>query len=403
MATTDKIILLICGSGNGAHALAAIASSQSNTEARILTLTKERAECWSESISKEDFTVTIFKDGEKSEELKTKPAMITNDPGQAVPGCDVIAFVLAAFAHEQYLHAIKPYLKPEMTLVGFPGQAGFDFQVNDILGDLASQITLVNYESLPWVARISEFGKSCDVLGTKSALMGAFKVGSSEPFLHPENVVQKLIGNKPRVLTKGHLLAVSLMSFNAILHTSILYGKWVDWDGQPLSERPFFYEALSEETAELLSSMSDEVRLIADAIAAQGPQYDMSKVVHLHYYYCDSYKDDVDDMTSLYTAIRSNAAYKGLVHPMKQTGDGKWLPDFVGHRYFTEDIPYGLVVIRGIADIMDVPTPNIDKVLLWAQGLMGKEYLVDGEIKGLDVKNSRAPQRYGIKSLEDMD
>ena len=31
----------------------------------------------------------------------------------------------------------------------------------------------------------------------------------------------------------------------------------------------------------------------------------------------------------------------------------------------TEDVPYGLVVIRGIAEIVGVETPSIDKLLTW--------------------------------------
>jgi hypothetical protein len=43
------------------------------------------------------------------------------------------------------------------------------------------------------------------------------------------------------------------------------------------------------------------------------------------------------------------------------------VPDFE-NRYFTEDIPLGLCVYKGIADIVGVPTPVMDTVLAWAQG-----------------------------------
>ena len=113
------------------------------------------------------------------------------------------------------------------------------------------------------------------------------------------------------------------------------------------------------------------------------------------------YPEDISDKTNLYTAIQTNAAYQGLKHPVKKSDDGKYLPDFT-YRYMTEDIPYGLVVIRGIAEIVGVETPNIDKVLLWSQEKMGKEYLVNSKIQGKDVEKSRAPQRYGFTTLESM-
>ena len=111
------------------------------------------------------------------------------------------------------------------------------------------------------------------------------------------------------------------------------------------------------------------------------------------------YPQDISDKTNLYTAIQTNAAYQGLKHPVKTTEDGKFVPDFT-YRYMTEDIPYGLAVIRGIAEIVEVKTPNIDKVLTWCQEKMGKEYLVNSKLRGKDVASSRAPQRYGFTSLE---
>ena len=111
------------------------------------------------------------------------------------------------------------------------------------------------------------------------------------------------------------------------------------------------------------------------------------------------YPHDISNKSTLYTAIQTNAAYQGLRHPVKATEDGKFVPDFT-YRYMTEDVPYGLVVIRGIAEIVGVKTPNIDKVLTWCQQKMGKEYLVNSKLQGKDVSSSRAPQRYGFTTLE---
>lgn len=120
---------------------------------------------------------------------------------------------------------------------------------------------------------------------------------------------------------------------------------------------------------------------------------------HIYYWYMRCYPQDIGDKTNLYTAIQTNAAYQGLKHPVKITEDGKFLPDFT-HRYMTEDIPFGLVVIRGIAEIIGLETPNIDRVLTWSQQQMEKEYLVDKKLQGRDVSTSRAPQSYGFTTLE---
>lgn len=115
---------------------------------------------------------------------------------------------------------------------------------------------------------------------------------------------------------------------------------------------------------------------------------------HLH-----RYGDDIVDRNTLKTAIQTNAAYQTIQHPVKKDRDGKLRPDF-SCRYLTEDVPYGLVVIRGIAEILGVHTPNIDDLLKWCQQKMDKEYLVNSKVQGKDVASSGAPQRYGLTTLE---
>lgn len=86
---------------------------------------------------------------------------------------------------------------------------------------------------------------------------------------------------------------------------------------------------------------------------------------------------------------------------MKKAGQGKWVPDF-GYRYLTEDVPFGLVVTKGLAELAGVPTPETDRVLAWCQEKLGKEFIVGSELKGKDLALSRAPQAYGYKSLDDL-
>ena len=48
---------------------------------------------------------------------------------------------------------------------------------------------------------------------------------------------------------------------------------------------------------------------------------------------------------------------------MKQVENG-WIPDFES-RYFTADFPWGIKVIKEIAIMFDVMTPNINKIWNW--------------------------------------
>ena len=95
------------------------------------------------------------------------------------------------------------------------------------------------------------------------------------------------------------------------------------------------------------------------------------------------------------TDVFKQDAYKGFKCPYLKVENG-YVPDF-NHRYFTEDIPYGLCVYKGIAQIVDVPTPFIDTLIRWAQKHMGVIFLDDdGKLTDAAV----CPQHFGITTLE---
>ena len=86
--------------------------------------------------------------------------------------------------------------------------------------------------------------------------------------------------------------------------------------------------------------------------------------------------------------------------PTKQTPQGGgFLPQF-DHRYLTEDLPCGILVQKGIAELAQVATPSIDKVITWCQTKCNKEYLIDGRLQGKDIIETKTPQRYGFTSLQ---
>lgn len=52
---------------------------------------------------------------------------------------------------------------------------------------------------------------------------------------------------------------------------------------------------------------------------------------------------------------------------------------FADHRYLSEDLPFGLVPMKGVADLLGVPeTPWFDRVITWGQELIGKVSRLSG-------------------------
>jgi hypothetical protein len=214
-------------------------------------------------------------------------------------------------------------------------------------------------------------------------------------------MLQRLLGSPPALTVSGHLLGITLRSPNASNHPPMMYSRWKDWDGCPVGAPPLFYETLDEDATELLWEINRELRATARRIMDEHPEADLTQVVPAYDWEIACYGPVIGDRTNLMTAVRTNAGYAGIPHPMVPAAGGGFAPDF-GHRFLTEDIPYGLAVTRGIAEIAGVPTPSIDAVLAWGQQRLGKEYLTASGMAGRDIATTRAPQRYGLTTLPEL-
>lgn len=337
-----------------------------------------------------------------------KPSLITDDPAKAAESgvFDVVIMALPSLFHQNYLEALKPYLKPGVIIGAMPGQAGFDLCARHCLGDdFCAASNLFSLETLPWACRIIEYGKVVEVLGTKKEIDVVITTKQGEKSVEPaRQILQKLMNTSLPVLKPAsNFLAVTLMSINSVWHPTISYAFYHDKDiKKPMDEPPLFYYGATPYTGEMLDKVSNEVLETGQFLEQNYPGLDMSTLTHVRDWMLRSYGDDIGDKTNLYTMLITNKGYRGLTHPTTEIevdAKKKYLPNFK-YRYFSEDLPCGLLVTRGIAELAGVPTPEMDKVLLWAQENMDKEYLVDGKLCGKDVASTRSPQKYGFNDLD---
>ena len=168
---------MICGSGDGAHVFAGIASARKETDVRVLALHEDEVKRWNTALQQKDLTVTFRCEGENTSSIVSKPALVTTNPEDAMRDAQMVIFMLPAACHQVYLEALAPHLKPGTIIVDLPGNPEFDSQVRHVLGDKAQQCTIMNFESLPWTCQTTEFGVKCEVTRTMDTLQGNIKVG----------------------------------------------------------------------------------------------------------------------------------------------------------------------------------------------------------------------------------
>ncbi len=140
---------------------------------------------------------------------------------------------------------------------------------------LLNRTSFFNFQSfitLPWNCRIVEWGKKVKMMTTKTVLPGTMTLAKINPKISPTDILQKVIGKKPKLECKGHYIGSSLSPSNPILHPTIMYGQWCNWDGKPLATKPLFYNGIHQTTAHLLYSVSDDVISVAGGIMKIKPE-----------------------------------------------------------------------------------------------------------------------------------
>ena len=191
----------------------------------------------------------------------------------------------------------------------------------------------------------------------------------------------------------GHFINCSLYPLNAIIHPQRLYsllalGGWEP--GKVLKENPLFYEEVDDSSVECMQKVNEELVAAAKAVDKLRPDLHLN-VPYIFDFLQKAYDWPSEDLKSFFT---TNPAYKGFRCPFKAV-EGGFEPDFT-NRYFTEDIPLGLCLYKGFADLAGVETPFMNKVIMFMQKHMGKEYVKDGKLQGRDVGETTAPQRFGL-------
>ncbi len=376
--------ITVCGGGNGAQTLVPIAAHNLGCPVDIYAPFADEAERLRAGVAAHgglEVTGAV--------QAQAQPRRISTDPTEVIPGSDVVVLVLPAFAHESTLRQIIPFLDEGAWVGAMPARGGFDYCAAQILAEHnRDDVGLFGLQTLPWACRIREYGQVVHVLGVKNVVDVATRPAAKVEQI--ASLLERMLGLSIGVA--ANMLALTLANTGQLIHPGIMYGLFAGWDGRPFGtdDVPLFYQGLSEEGAQTLAGLSDDVQAIRTRLE---PTLDLSAVRPLKAWLLRSYGDAIADPSSLRRAFVTNRAYAGLKAPVREVSPGQFVPDFHA-RYLAEDVPFGLAVSRAIARLAGVETPTMDEVIAWAGAQLGKDYL------DRDASEARIPQKYGLGSLE---
>lgn len=331
--------ICICGGGNLGHVVAGFVSAQRRYDVCVLTRSPER---WKKEI------VVETPDGE---ELIGKLEGIYSDAVQAVSGADIVLLCLPGYSIREMLEKIKNCLSPSTAVGSVVSNTGFFFEAMSIL---PPNIPLFGFQRVPFISRTVEYGCRARLRGYKDSLSVAIEHTDDKESIR-ESLESML---KTPVLLLNSFYEASLSNSNPLLHPSRLYDLWCDWhEGITYDHVPLFYEEWTERAASLYIAMDQELQSLLEVLPV-----DTSCIPSVLDYY------DSTDAVSLAGKLRSIKAFNGILAPMKNT-DKVFVPDLQS-RYFTEDFPYGLAIIRRLAKEKGISTPVMDKVYEWGKNMV---------------------------------
>ena len=397
---TENLTITVIGGGASAHTLIPLLSS-SNYTVNILT---RKPDLWSKEIELQYQAIN----GAVIEKFHGTLNKISAEPEDVISESDVIFLCMPVSQYRIALHRIAAYINPEKDIyIGTVfGQAGFNWMVDEIKKTYTLEnIITFSFGLIPWICRVKEYGKIGITYGVKPINIAAVEPKTYFNFLN-EHIFEKVCLDwfgKGGFKQADNFLSLTFSVDNQILHPARCYGLFMRYgaEWELLEDVPFFYKDFDQLSADILERLDADYSKIRKSIREKYPKKKFTYM--LDYLTQDRYTNKTKEYTIL-ESILCSETLGAIKAPTVKTKTGKWKID-TNHRFFTDDIHYGLCIAKWVATRFKLDVPTIDKIIAWAQELR-QETLIEGNKLNLDSVDlsqrfkSGIPYFYGYRTIE---
>lgn len=392
----------IVGDGNAAHVLIPFLGDTHHT-VNLMSLSPDKWES----------TIRCQWKNMNNEVIKTFVGdinKISSDFEDVIPDADIIFLCLPVHQYRNALGKLAPYInrsKEEVFVGTIYGQAGFNWMVHEIeKKHNLTNLVAFSIGLIPWICRAEQYGSLGICYGGKKVNLAA--VSPADRFQHLDEIffrdisfTQLGVGSFVQACS---FISLTLSVDNQIIHPSRMYGLWKGQGGKwpTYEDVPFFYREFDDLSADCLKKLDDDYSTVRDAIRKHFP--DRTFKYMLNYLDLEQfvYHSNAQDIKRSFTESQTLGQIKT---PVMHLDDGSYMID--KHcRFFTDDIPYGLLVAKWIAEQLGVKVPFIDEIINWVQELRDERFLTEENKIDLDAclkgNTSGIPPSYGIHSVGDI-
>ena len=396
---SHKLKICIVGGGNSTHTLIPLLSNAGHT----VNLLTRRPGDWRETVSVSKVSPAGVFEARLTGRITTK----SNRPVDVIPECDVILLSLPVSKYRVVLDQIAPWIKREgkVSVGTIYGQGGFNWMVDEIKAKYAlNNIATFACGLIPWITRTASYGSEGITYGAKSV-----NVAAVYPQTDFANLNEGLFNDlcfrwfkQGQFVQADNFLSLTLSVDNQIIHLARMFGMYLKSGGEWTEKAavPFFYRDFDEASADVLRDVDGDYEAIRERIRRLFPEKSFKYMLDYLALERLSYQTANTDIRESFVNSKTLGQ---IATPVVQNAGGKWVFDKT-HRFFEDDVYYGLCIAKWIAEKADVETKAIDRILDWAQVLVDDK-IIDGSrlcLRSPKAFKSGLPSEYGFTAIDNI-
>ena len=348
----EKGLVAVLGGGNGGHAVAANLSL-TGFKVNFFELPQ-----FAESFEKVLRTKEIQIQGISVDGV-AKLNHATTDIQQAIKDAEVIFVITPAFGHKAMAEVCVPFIQDGQIIVLMPGSGG-SLEFVDMIKQkkVNREITVAETCTLPYGARLKGPGHVSVLINAVILPTGVF------PAKKTGEVIPKLKQFYPTIIPAKDVLEAAINNPNPIVHpvAALLSATRIE---HSKGEFYLYAEGMTPAVARTYESLNEERLSICKVMGYRLHHWDN---LEFRGYNLGETEEECRYRilnTSMDAAFGKDGIYAGI----KMKG-----PEHLKDRYVTEDVPYGMVLLSTLGDLLGVPTPTHDAVIQLASVINRTDY-----------------------------
>jgi opine dehydrogenase len=279
--------------------------------------------------------------------------LITNDAGAATAGADLVLIMAPTHAHAEVARTLAPHVTAEQLVMAAPGHTLLLIP-NTIRAAGGKLGTYCDSSSLPFICRKSAPNK---IRITRAAQILYFAVFPGDEVGAVAGRIKPVF---PQIIPTPSLLHTVFPYTNAIHHPPALLlnvGRVESTGG----DYYHYYDGITPSVGRLIDALDAERIAVAGALGVT-----------------------IEPLPQFFFRMGyTNAAGRdgGTAYDVFHNSEpNRWIkaPATIDHRFFNEDVPYGLVAIAELGRLAAVPTPRADAVIEIASIVAARAYRSEG-------------------------